>query len=91
MLASFFSHLVAKREMVLQQFSRTSCGERERDAASDGAAEFRGHKLMNAVPCRYQSDGANFTNKEDSTVDVHTWRTVQSTIHVRKSSSILIK
>ncbi len=31
MLASFFSHLIAKREMVLQQFSRTSCGERERE------------------------------------------------------------
>jgi hypothetical protein len=29
MLASFFSHLVAKREMVLQQFSQTSCGESE--------------------------------------------------------------
>lgn len=52
---------------------------------------FEARKLMNAVPCRYQSDGANFTNKEDSTVDVHTWLTVQSTIHVRKSSSILIK
>jgi hypothetical protein len=75
----------------LQQFSRTSCGERERDVASDGTAEFRGHKLMNAVPCRYQSDGANFTNKEDSTVDVYTRRTVQSTIDVRKSSSVLVK
>jgi hypothetical protein len=52
---------------------------------------FEATQIRNAVPCRYQSDGANFMNKEDSTVDVHTWRTVQSTIHVRKSSSILIK
>jgi hypothetical protein len=89
-LASFFSHFVAKREMVLQQFSRTSCGERE---MLQGMARqrFEATRLMNVVPCRYQSDGANFTNKEVSTEDVHTWRTVQSTIHVRKSSSILIK